>query len=92
MQLELMTDRLRKYLKENFGMTEDHFVELCGHDVDEDPELHQLLHDLSMKECDDSDWEKEHGEYPKDGGCATELIDIICGPYDKDYDDENDDA
>lgn len=82
MQRELFTDRHREFLKENYGITEEQFFELCKHDVDEDPLLKDLLDDLAMKECDDSDLEKERGETSTDTGCATELIDIICGPYD----------
>ncbi len=79
-QRELMTDRLRKYLKDNYDLTEEQLLEICDRE-DGDPRFDSLVDDLSMKECDDSDKEKELGRYPDGGGCATELIDIIFGPY-----------
>lgn len=86
MQLNLMTEKHVKYLKENFDIDEKRFVSICEEDGEE---LAKLLDDLTWKECDAADEYNKTGEYSEDGLCAIELIDIICGPYEKNQASEN---
>lgn len=78
MQLNLMTEKHIKYLKDNFDIDEKRFASICKEGGEE---LAKLLDDLTWKECDAADEYDKTGEYSEDGLCAIELIDIICGPY-----------
>ena len=81
MQLELLTERHKKYIERVLGMSSEKFIELCNRD-DGDEEFDALLDELTWKECDAAEELEKNGEYSDDGKCAIELVDIICGPYD----------
>jgi len=80
MQLELMKDKHRKFLKDKFDLTEEQFIAVCDEDGDA---FDKLFDDLTWLECDAADEFQETGEYSEEGQCAIDLIDIICGPYDE---------
>ena len=86
MQIEKAKKKHFEYLERTFGISEERFRKMCE---ENGKELDELFDELTWKECDAAYELEEKGEYSKDGRCAIELIDIICGPYsDDDEEDE----
>ena len=76
MQTELIKDKHRKLLTSDFGKTFEELEKMGEEDLDE-----FVMQDLGMAECDEIG---EDGEPTERGRVIGEIIDIICGPYDPD--------
>ena len=80
MQSQLITTQHRELLMSNFGKT---FEELEHMDDDALDEF--LMQELAMAECDEAEIAaktEEDNITTKRGQLISEIIDIICGPYD----------
>lgn len=85
MQAELIKDKHRKLLASNFGKTFEDLKSMSEEDLDD-----FVLQELGMAECDEVD---ENGNPTERGQTISEIIDIICGPYDpEEINDKEDEA
>ena len=75
MQTQMITDRHRELLMSDFGKTFEDLERMEDGDLEE-----FLMQKLAMAECDEADT-SEDGEPSKRGRLISEIIDIICGPY-----------
>lgn len=78
MQTELITDKHRELLLQDFGKTFEELEQMPDDELDD-----FVIQELAMAECDEIE-AFENKEYSDRGQTVSEIIDIICGPYDPD--------
>ena len=78
MQTELITDRHRELLLQDFGKTFEELEQMSDDELDD-----FVIQELAMAECDEIE-ASENKEYSDRGQTVSEIIDIICAPYDPD--------
>ena len=83
MQAELIKDKHRKLLASDFGKTFEDLKGMSKENLDV-----FILQELGMAECDEID---ENGDPTERGQTISEIIDIICGPYNPEEINEEDD-
>lgn len=89
MQIELIKPKHEELLRNDFGITFDDVLKMTDDELEE-----FLIQKLGMAECDEIE-ASEGKEYSARGEIISEIIDIICGPYDPEeindsVDDESD--
>lgn len=81
MQLEKMEKKHYDFLQEELEISSETFDNAC--DKENTDFFDKLIDSLTWIECDEI--EASTGkEYSERGNTVSELIDIICGPYDPD--------
>lgn len=83
MQTELIEKKHRELLASDFGKTFEDLEKMTEEDLDV-----FVMQELGMAECDEID---ENGDPTERGQTISEIIDIICGPYDPEAINEEDD-
>ena len=78
MQTELIRDKHRKLLLSDFGKTFEELESMPDEVLDD-----FLMQELAMAECDEAEAFNK-GKPTERGQTISEIIDIICGPYDPD--------
>lgn len=81
MQLEKMEKKHYEFLEKELGMSEEAFNAAVGNP--DSGEFDELVDELTWIECDEVE-ASDSGDYSERGQLVSELIDILCGPYDPD--------
>lgn len=80
MQIDLLKEKHVEFLQNRFGISRDVFISICEDDDEE--RFDKLLDDLTWLECDASEEKGDYDNYTEEDYLVSELIDIMCGPYD----------